>query len=72
MAGEPTKTLLGIPIEPEKEIVITAVPRRICDDVFAAIVDKAELNKPGSGIAFVIDAKKTAGIYYWQDEDRDS
>ncbi len=65
-----TKKLLGIPIEPEKEIVLTVVPQRISDDVFTAIVRKAELDKPGSGIAFVVDAKKTAGIYYGQDEEQ--
>ncbi len=57
-----TKKLLGIPIQPEKEIVLTAVPREITDKVLAAIIEGGKLNQPGTGIAFVIELKKIAGI----------
>jgi nitrogen regulatory protein P-II 1 len=57
-----TKTMLGIPIEPEKEIVLTAVPREMTDKVLGSIVRGAELDKPGTGIAFVIPLKRIAGI----------
>ncbi len=59
-----TKTLFGIPIEPEKEIVLTVVPQDITDEVLSSILDKAELHKPGAGIAFVLDLKKVVGIYH--------
>ncbi|MBM3284596.1 MAG: P-II family nitrogen regulator [Candidatus Aminicenantes bacterium] len=56
------KTLLGIPIEPEKEIVLTAVPRSRTERVLAAIVKGGELDKPGTGIAFVLELKEIEGI----------
>jgi len=57
-----TKTMLGIPIEPEKEIVLTAVPRSLTDKVLEAIVEGADLDQPGTGIAFVLELRKIAGI----------
>jgi nitrogen regulatory protein PII len=57
-----TRKLLGIAIEPEKEIVLTAVPKEISERVLEAIMEAAELNQPGTGIAFVIELKKIAGI----------
>jgi nitrogen regulatory protein P-II 1 len=62
-----TKTLLGIPIEPEKEIVLTAIPEANTDRVLAAIVEAGELNRPGTGVAFVIELKKVAGICHLLD-----
>jgi len=56
------KTLLGIPIEPEKEIVLTAVPRSRTERVLAAIVKGGELDKPGAGIALVLELKQIEGI----------
>jgi nitrogen regulatory protein PII len=57
-----TRKLLGIPIEPEKEIVLTAVPRSITEQVLSAVIEAGKLNQPGTGIAFVIELKKIAGI----------
>lgn len=57
-----TKTVLGIPIEPEKEIILTAVPRAKSGKVLEAIVRAGELDKPGTGVAFVLELKKVAGI----------
>ncbi len=57
-----TKTLLGIPIEPEKEIVLTAIPQEKTEKVLSAIVESAGLNKPGAGVAFVVELKQVAGI----------
>lgn len=59
-----TKRLLGIPIEPEKEIVLTAVPKEISSKVLSAIMAAARLDQPGTGIAFVIELKKIAGIFH--------
>lgn len=56
------KKILGIPIEPEKEVVFTLLPSHLTDQVFDAIVAAAELDKPGHGIAFVLEAKRVAGI----------
>lgn len=57
-----TRKLLGIPIEPEKEIVLTAVPREITERVLERIMGAGRLNEPGTGIAFVVELKKIAGI----------
>ena len=58
--------LLGIPIEPEKELVLTVIPRNLTEKVLAAIIEAGDLNKPGSGIAFVLDVPEVAGIVHSQ------
>ncbi len=57
-----TKTLLGIPIQPEKEVILTIVPQDITEKVQQAIVEAGHLDKPGAGISFVLELKKVAGI----------
>lgn len=54
--------LFGITIEPEKEIVLTLVDRHKSAAILEAIVEATGLNKPGKGIAFVIQVEKVAGI----------
>ncbi len=54
--------LFGIPIEPEKEMVLTLVPREKGDQILEAILEKGELCKPGKGISFILNVEKTAGI----------
>lgn len=54
--------LFGIPIEPEKEIILTLTPTDITDNVLQTIIKDADLNKPGKGIAFVVALDKVAGI----------
>ncbi len=58
------KKLLGIPIEPEKDILLTLTPNEITNKVLAAIIKAGKLNKPGTGISFVVDVKKVAGIVH--------
>ena len=55
------KTLLGIAIEPEKDIVLTVVPVSLTDPVLDAIVAAAELDRPGMGLAFVMPIRRIAG-----------
>ncbi len=57
-----TKTIMGIHIEPEKEIVLTLVPEEISLRVLEAIVNAVDLEKPGKGIAFILPVKAVAGI----------
>ncbi|HBX23529.1 MAG TPA: P-II family nitrogen regulator [Desulfotomaculum sp.] len=59
-----TKKLLGIPIEPEKEIILTLIHKDKTDTVLKAIVDAGQFNKPGTGIGFVIDVEKVVGIVH--------
>ncbi len=54
--------LFGIPIEPEKEVILTLTPKDITQTILEAICKEADLNKPGKGISFVIGVDKVAGI----------
>ncbi|WP_027370831.1 P-II family nitrogen regulator [Desulfovermiculus halophilus] len=56
------KTLFGIPIEPEKELILTIVPQDITNQVQEAIIRAGELDQPGAGILFVLELKNVAGI----------
>jgi nitrogen regulatory protein PII len=54
--------LFNISIEPEKELVLTLIDRKKTDAVLESIMVHAELNKPGKGIAFVLEVERTIGI----------
>jgi len=58
------KKLWGIPIEPEKDIVLTIVPSDRTQRILRAIVEGGDLNQPGKGIAFVLELKTVAGIWH--------
>jgi nitrogen regulatory protein PII len=62
------QTILGIPIEPEKEIVLTVTNSDQTDAVLEEIVRSAELGKPGAGIAFVVPVEKVVGVVHRTDE----
>ena len=53
---------LGIQIEPEKEVIFIVVPVEHLDNVIADVVKAGDLDKPGTGIGFVIDTKNIVGI----------
>jgi len=55
------RKILGIPIEPEKEIVIILIEKEKTDAVLEAAVSAGKLNEPGKGRAFVISADKMVG-----------
>ena len=57
-----TAKIFGFPIEPEKDIVLTLIPRSKTEQVLQAITEKTGLEKPGKGIAFVLSVEKTVGI----------
>lgn len=52
----------GVPIEPEKEIVLVLIGRERTATVMKAVVDAGRLDAPGTGIAFVLDVPMVAGI----------
>lgn len=54
--------ILGMNFEPEKDIVFTYVQEEICDLVLEAISQELKLDKPNTGVAFVINIKAIAGI----------
>ena len=57
-----TSKILGILIEPEKEVVLTLVPRSKTSTILTAIEIGMELNKPGKGIAFVLNVPTVVGL----------
>jgi len=60
--------LLSFTIEPEKEVILTLVPQKVTDRVLESIVKAGELDKPGKGIAFVLDVEKVLGINHLLEE----
>lgn len=55
-------TIFGIPIEPEKEILLTLAPAGESEGILDEIVRAAELNQPGRGLAFVVPVNKVVGV----------
>lgn len=53
---------LGIPIEPEKEIVLSVTYPENNEAILKEIVQECDLEKPGAGIAFVIPVEKVVGV----------
>ena len=56
------QAILGIPIEPEKEIVLSIVYPDKREAILQEIVQDCELEKPGAGIAFVVPVEKVVGV----------
>ena len=56
------ESILGVSIQPEKEMVLTLVKKEDKGKVIHAIVDGANLNKEGKGISFSIPVDDVAGI----------
>ncbi len=56
------ESIFGIPIEPEKEIVLTLVQGSEVETILREIIRAAELNQPGHGLAFVVSVEKVLGM----------
>jgi nitrogen regulatory protein PII len=61
------KKILGVPIEPEKEIVLIVVEDKDTDKILNEIVSKVNLNEPGVGIGFILDVERVVGIHKGND-----
>lgn len=57
-----TSKFFGVVIEPEKEIVLTLVDCKITEVVMESIAKAIDIDKPGTGISFVVDVPKVYGI----------
>ena len=55
-------TIFGIPIEPEKEIILTLVQEDEAEGILEEIVRAVELNEPGRGLAFIVPVSKVVGM----------
>ncbi len=60
--GAAFRLLLGISIEPEKEIVLTLIAKDKAQTVLNAIEKGLDLNEPHKGIAFVVSLDQVVGI----------
>jgi nitrogen regulatory protein PII len=58
-----TEKFLNIPIQPEKEVVLTLVRKSAAAEIISAITEKAGLAKEGQGISFTLPVSETAGIF---------
>lgn len=56
------KSILGLMIEPEKEIILTIAESSIADNILNKIIEAVNLNEPGMGIGFVVSLDKVFGI----------
>jgi nitrogen regulatory protein PII len=57
--------IFGMSIEPEKEIVLTLVYTDQVEAVLGEIVEAAELNEKGRGIAFVLPVEQVVGVAHF-------
>lgn len=56
--------ILGIAIEPEKEILLSVTSEHQADAIMEAVSKAAEMDKPGTGLAFTIPIGKITGIVH--------
>lgn len=64
-----TSSIFGVKVEPEKDIILCLTPNMIINDVIEGVTKSAKLNKPGTGIAFVVNSKNICGIAHLLDDD---
>lgn len=60
---------LGIPLEREREIILTLVHTSAFPDAWHAIERSASISKPGHGICFALDLKKLIGVAHQKKQD---
>ncbi|MEA2028003.1 MAG: P-II family nitrogen regulator [Campylobacterota bacterium] len=59
--------MLGIVVEPEKEVIEVAAPKDVADHIFDVMVDTGKLNLPGKGFIYMTDVIKA--LTYIPEED---
>lgn len=57
-----TQTVLGMRIEPEKEIVMIVADKKICAQIITAVYQCLGLHTPGSGICFALPISEVVGL----------
>lgn len=60
-------SILGMMVEPEKEIVLTIIPSGLRGMVLRAIVEATDLTFPGNGIAVVVPLNAMIGCGHLTD-----
>ena len=61
-ANAKSEKLFGIPIQPEKEMVLIIVKSEIKDDVLRALYNNCGLESDGQGIAFSLPVEQVVGL----------
>jgi nitrogen regulatory protein PII len=61
--GAAVRLLLGISVEPEKDIVLTLIEEGKVQTVIDALVKEMELNEPHKGICFILSLDRVVGLY---------
>lgn len=56
------KKILGVPVEPEKEIVFTVVPTEKAKAILDEIVQSVKLTEPGRGVVLSLILDQFAGV----------
>lgn len=56
------KSILGVKVEPEKGIIFCIVPDKLADNVITAATKAAKLDKPGTGVAFMLNSNTICGV----------
>lgn len=51
-----------MPIEPRKEIMMILIQEKYADQVLQTIRQEGKLDKPGTGLAFVMDVDQVVGL----------
>ncbi|GAB1477201.1 hypothetical protein MASR2M70_20390 [Bacillota bacterium] len=54
----------GIAVQPEKEVILNLVNKKITKKVMHAIVEEAGLGTPGRGLAFALPVEDVVGIIH--------
>lgn len=60
--GAAVRLLLGISIDPEKELVLTLIDADKAQTVFNAIAKELSLDQPNKGIAFILSLDQVVGL----------
>jgi nitrogen regulatory protein P-II 1 len=64
-----TGSIFGVKVEPEKAIVLCLIPDELVDPVISKVRAAARLDKPGTGVAFVVNSKSICGIAHLLNKD---
>ncbi|TVQ66077.1 MAG: P-II family nitrogen regulator [Balneolaceae bacterium] len=55
-------SIFGFKVETEKAVILSVIPDHLVDSVIASVEKSANLHKPGTGIAFVVNSKTICGV----------
>jgi nitrogen regulatory protein P-II 1 len=56
------KSILGVPVEPGKELIYIVVPREIAPKLLQMVTETCRLDEPGTGLAFSIPLDAVSGL----------